>query len=50
MWVNPSARTQIGCDEGLMKAITSANIAAGFHGGDPFRSTRHRPSRKESTA
>ena len=26
---------QIGCDEGLMKAITSANIAAGFHGGDP---------------
>jgi 5-oxoprolinase (ATP-hydrolysing) subunit A len=26
---------QIGCDAGLMKAITSANIAAGFHGGDP---------------
>jgi len=26
---------QIGCDQGLMKAITSANIAAGFHGGDP---------------
>jgi UPF0271 protein len=26
---------QIGFDEGLMKAITSANIAAGFHGGDP---------------
>ena len=25
----------IGCDAGLMKAITSANIAAGFHGGDP---------------
>lgn len=25
----------IGCDTGLMKAITSANIAAGFHGGDP---------------
>jgi 5-oxoprolinase (ATP-hydrolysing) subunit A len=26
---------QIGCDSGLMKAITSASIAAGFHGGDP---------------
>lgn len=26
---------QIGCDTGLMKAVTSANIAAGFHGGDP---------------
>jgi len=26
---------QIGCDAGLMKAVTSANIAAGFHGGDP---------------
>ncbi len=26
---------RIGCDLGLMKAITSANIAAGFHGGDP---------------
>jgi 5-oxoprolinase (ATP-hydrolysing) subunit A len=25
----------IGHDRGLMKAITSANIAAGFHGGDP---------------
>jgi UPF0271 protein len=25
----------IGHDEGLMKSITSANIAAGFHGGDP---------------
>jgi 5-oxoprolinase (ATP-hydrolysing) subunit A len=25
----------IGHDEGLMQAITSANIAAGFHGGDP---------------
>ena len=25
----------IGCDAGLMTAITSANIAAGFHGGDP---------------
>src|ERR1051325_4853155 len=25
----------IGHDAGLMKAITSANIAAGFHGGDP---------------
>ena len=25
----------IGHDEGLMKAITSANIAAGFHAGDP---------------
>ena len=25
----------IGCDAGLMKAVTSANIAAGFHGGDP---------------
>src|SRR5216684_5820696 len=26
---------RIGHDAGLMKAITSANIAAGFHGGDP---------------
>jgi UPF0271 protein len=26
---------RIGHDEGLMKSITSANIAAGFHGGDP---------------
>ena len=25
----------IGCDEGLMPSITSANLAAGFHGGDP---------------
>src|SRR5262245_65120324 len=25
----------IGHDAGLMRAITSANIAAGFHGGDP---------------
>src|SRR5206468_6314625 len=25
----------IGHDAGLMKSITSANIAAGFHGGDP---------------
>ena len=25
----------IGHDRGLMKSITSANIAAGFHGGDP---------------
>src|SRR5437764_11789963 len=25
----------IGHDVGLMKSITSANIAAGFHGGDP---------------
>jgi UPF0271 protein len=25
----------IGCDEGLMASITSANLAAGFHGGDP---------------
>jgi UPF0271 protein len=25
----------IGDDEGLMRSITSANIAAGFHGGDP---------------
>jgi UPF0271 protein len=25
----------IGDDEGLMKAITSANVAAGFHAGDP---------------
>src|SRR5438445_8820329 len=25
----------IGDDQGLMKAITSANIAAGFHAGDP---------------
>jgi UPF0271 protein len=25
----------IGCDAGLMKSITSASIAAGFHGGDP---------------
>ena len=25
----------IGHDSGLMKAITSANVAAGFHGGDP---------------
>src|SRR4030081_1656455 len=25
----------IGHDEGLMKAITSANVAAGFHAGDP---------------
>ncbi len=25
----------IGHDAGLMKAITSANVAAGFHGGDP---------------
>src|SRR5437867_5608672 len=25
----------IGHDSGLMKSITSANIAAGFHGGDP---------------
>src|SRR5262245_5544981 len=24
-----------GCDAGLMKAVSSANIAAGFHGGDP---------------
>jgi 5-oxoprolinase (ATP-hydrolysing) subunit A len=26
---------KIGNDAGLMKAITSANVAAGFHGGDP---------------
>src|SRR2546427_9834454 len=26
---------RIGNDAGLMKSITSANIAAGFHGGDP---------------
>src|SRR5262245_36476349 len=26
---------KIGHDAGLMKSITSANIAAGFHGGDP---------------
>src|SRR5689334_1964113 len=26
---------QIGNDAGLMRAITSANVAAGFHGGDP---------------
>src|SRR5437762_12136318 len=26
---------KIGSDAGLMKSITSANIAAGFHGGDP---------------
>jgi 5-oxoprolinase (ATP-hydrolysing) subunit A len=26
---------EIGHDPGLMKSITSANIAAGFHGGDP---------------
>ena len=26
---------KIGNDAGLMKSITSANIAAGFHGGDP---------------
>ena len=26
---------RIGNDDGLMKSITSANIAAGFHGGDP---------------
>src|SRR5689334_10919706 len=25
----------MGCDPGLMRAITSANIAAGFHAGDP---------------
>lgn len=25
----------IGNDEGLMRSITSANVAAGFHGGDP---------------
>jgi UPF0271 protein len=25
----------IGCDSGLMRSITSASIAAGFHGGDP---------------
>src|SRR2546423_6121043 len=25
----------IGHDAGLMKSITSANVAAGFHGGDP---------------
>src|SRR4249919_3601386 len=25
----------IGHDAGLMRSITSANIAAGFHGGDP---------------
>jgi UPF0271 protein len=25
----------IGCDGGLMRSITSASIAAGFHGGDP---------------
>src|SRR5256714_13617614 len=25
----------IGHDDGLMKAITSANVAAGFHAGDP---------------
>ena len=25
----------IGCDAALMRSITSANIAAGFHGGDP---------------
>ena len=25
----------IGCDAGLMRSITSASIAAGFHGGDP---------------
>ena len=25
----------IGHDAGLMKAITSANVAAGFHAGDP---------------
>jgi UPF0271 protein len=25
----------IGCDRALMRSITSANIAAGFHGGDP---------------
>src|SRR5688572_25086455 len=25
----------IGCDAGLMRSVTSANIAAGFHGGDP---------------
>ena len=26
---------KIGNDAGLMKSITSANIAAGFHAGDP---------------
>src|SRR5213080_773372 len=26
---------KIGNDAGLMRSITSANIAAGFHGGDP---------------
>ena len=33
----------IGHDGGLMKVITSANIAAGFHGGDPsvLRDTRY---------
>src|SRR6476469_6556098 len=25
----------IGCDAGLMRSITSASVAAGFHGGDP---------------
>ena len=25
----------IGCDAGLMMSISSANVAAGFHGGDP---------------
>ena len=25
----------IGCDAGVMASITSANVAAGFHGGDP---------------
>src|SRR5436305_9061008 len=30
-----SGAYQIGNDAGLMKSITSANIAAGFHAGDP---------------
>ena len=45
----------IGHDAGLMKAITSANVAAGFHAGDPsvlrntIRSAMSRSRRSSSS-
>ena len=41
-WANPSARGAMGQDAEVMPWITSANIACGFHAGDPDDDAAHR--------
>ncbi len=40
-------RYKLGNDEEVMKYITSANVACGFHAGDPAGDAGNRPARQK---